>query len=143
MRAPVVVKAYPVSDHAAGVLYGLEAMSMRALFVERADHAFNHAILLRAVRCDELLTQPVASHQRGVAARREDQPVVGSQQERHRHAAQRPEAGNQGMLQRAAGGASLAASRQVPGKQLACMAVNHQRQRCPAIPTRPNAAKVR
>ena len=87
MRAPVVVKASPFTDDAAGVLDGLEAMPMRALFFQCADHAFDHAVLLRAMRRDELLAQAVASHQRGVATRREDQPVVGSQQERRRHAA--------------------------------------------------------
>lgn len=43
----MVVKAYPVPYNAAGVLDGLEAMPMRALLFERADHAFNHAVLLR------------------------------------------------------------------------------------------------
>lgn len=37
-------------------------------------------ILLPSVRRDELLAQSVASNQRGIPARREDQPVVGSQQ---------------------------------------------------------------
>ena len=76
MRASVIVKTYPVAYNAAGVLDILEAMPMRALFFERTDHALNHAVLLRAVRRDELLAQPVASRQRGVAARREDQSVV-------------------------------------------------------------------
>ena len=74
------------SRYAAGVLDILEAMPMRALFFEGTDDALNHAVLLRAMRRDELLAQPVASRQRGVAARREDQSVVRSQQERHRHA---------------------------------------------------------
>lgn len=69
-------KAYPVPYDAAGVVDGLEAMPMCALFFQRADHAFDHAVLLRAMRRDEILAQPVASHQRGIAARRADQPVV-------------------------------------------------------------------
>lgn len=76
--------------------------AMHALFFHRADHAFDHPVLLRAVRRDELLAQPIVSHQRGVAARGEDQPVIGSQQERRRHASQSPEAGDQGMSQCAA-----------------------------------------
>ena len=92
-------KTYPVAYNAAGVLDILEAMPMRALFFERTDDTLNHAVLLRAVRRDELLAQPVASRQRGVAARREDQSVVRSQQERRRHAPQCSETGDQGVFQ--------------------------------------------
>lgn len=91
-----------VSNHindAAGVLDSLEAMPMRTLFFQCADHTFDHAILLRTVRRDELLEQPVASDQRGVAPRGEHQSVVESQHKRHSHSAQRPEARNQGVLQ--------------------------------------------
>jgi len=56
----VVVKAYPVADNAAGVLDGLEAMPMRTLLFQRADHAFDHPVPLRAVRGDELLAQSIA-----------------------------------------------------------------------------------
>lgn len=87
MRASVVVKAYPVADHAAGVLDGLKATAVRALFFQRTDHTFDHAVLLRVVRRDDLLAQPVAAHQRDITARRKDQSVVQSQQERRRHMA--------------------------------------------------------
>lgn len=69
MRASAVVKAYPVADLAAGVLDRLEAVPMHALFLERVDHPFDHAVLLRAVRRDDLLAQAVAAHEGGVAAR--------------------------------------------------------------------------
>ncbi len=59
MPAPVVVKAYPVPYDTAGMLDGLEAAPMRALFFQRADHTLDHAVLLWAVRRDELLAQPV------------------------------------------------------------------------------------
>jgi len=55
VRASVIVKLNPVTDHAAGVLQGLEAMSMRALLLERSNDSLDHAILLRAMRRDELL----------------------------------------------------------------------------------------
>ncbi|KAK82470.1 hypothetical protein L503_0293 [Bordetella holmesii CDC-H809-BH] len=70
--AAVVVKAYPAPDNTAGMLDGLEAMPMCALFLQRADHTFDHSVLRRAVRRDEFLAQPVASHQGGVATRREE-----------------------------------------------------------------------
>ncbi|MOA01672.1 hypothetical protein D3C78_1210930 [compost metagenome] len=47
------------------------------------------------------------------------------------------------MFQCASCGAGLAAARQMPAQQLPGMAVNHQRQRRPAIPTRPDAAQIR
>ena len=61
MRAAVVVEADPVTDDAGRVLDALEAMAMNALLLERADHPLDHAVLLRAVRGDELLLEPVAA----------------------------------------------------------------------------------
>ena len=57
MRAAVVVEADPVADDAGCVLDAVEAMSMNALLLERPDHPLDHPVLLRAVRCDELLLQ--------------------------------------------------------------------------------------
>lgn len=48
------------------MLQCLEAIALSALFLERANDTLDHAVLLRAVRRDELLAQPVASHQGGV-----------------------------------------------------------------------------
>ena len=63
MRAPVVVKQDPIADHSAGVLQSFEAVPMCALLLDRPDDALNHAVLLRAVRRNELLTQAVTLHQ--------------------------------------------------------------------------------
>ena len=100
MRAPVVVEVNPVPDEATGVLQGLEAMPMHVLLLERADHALDQAVLLRAVGRDELLAQPVAPDQGREAAAGEDQPIVRTQQEWLWHSAQRAEARDQGLLQR-------------------------------------------
>lgn len=61
MRAAVVVEANPVTDDACGVLDAFEAMPVSALLFQRPDHALDHAILLRAVRGDELLLQAIAA----------------------------------------------------------------------------------
>lgn len=45
MRSPIVVKADPVADHAAGVLQCLEAMSVHALVFEGSYHAFHQAVI--------------------------------------------------------------------------------------------------
>lgn len=64
----VIEEADPVANDTAGVLYAFEAVSVCALFFQRSDDAFYHAVLLWAVRCDELLFQTVVSNQRGEVA---------------------------------------------------------------------------
>lgn len=58
---------------------------MHALLLELSDHAFDYAILLRAVRGDEFLAQPATSDQRRVMATGEHQSIIGAQQERLWH----------------------------------------------------------
>ncbi len=82
MRPPGVVKTDPLSDDTRGVLLGFEAMTMHALLFQRSDNAFDHAVLLRAVRRDELLAKTVAAHDPRVGPRGEDQAVIRPQQER-------------------------------------------------------------
>lgn len=98
MRSPAVVEVDPVANYAACVLQRLESMTVDALLLERPDYELHHAVLLRTVRGDEFLSQAVATHQARVVAAREDQAVIRSQQERLRHAAQRAESADQGLL---------------------------------------------
>ena len=56
MKAAGVVEAYPAADDTARVLQGLKAMTMRALLLECTDDPLDHAVLLRAMRRDEVLT---------------------------------------------------------------------------------------
>jgi hypothetical protein len=56
---PVVVEPNPVSNDSAGVLQGLEPVTMHALVFERADDPLHHAVLLWAVGGDELLLQTI------------------------------------------------------------------------------------
>lgn len=69
----MVVKLNPVADHAAGVLQSLETMPVRALFLQSVDYPLHYAILLRAVRCYELLLETIATHQSREGAAGEDQ----------------------------------------------------------------------
>jgi hypothetical protein len=57
----MVVEADPVTDSPRRVLDAVEALAVNALFLQRPDHTLNHAVLLRAVRCYELLLQAVGS----------------------------------------------------------------------------------
>ncbi len=65
MRPAVVIEADPVANDATGVLQCFEATPMGTLLLQGPDDAFDHAILLRAMRRDELLLQPVTADQRG------------------------------------------------------------------------------
>jgi len=71
----MVVELNPVSDCPASVLQDFEAMPVHALLLERADHALDHAVLLRAVLRDELLAQAITAHQGRVVAARKTRPL--------------------------------------------------------------------
>ncbi len=76
MRALLVVEGDPVSNHPQSVNLALKALSMRALLLQGPYNAFEHPVLLWAVRGDELLLQAVAVYQSGVVATGEDQAIV-------------------------------------------------------------------
>ena len=59
MGPTVVVEADPLCDDTRGVLLGFEAVTMNTLLFQRPDNPFDHAVLLRAVRGDELLSKPM------------------------------------------------------------------------------------
>ena len=99
MWALLVVEGDPASNHPQGVGLALKAMPMHALLLQGPYHAFDHAILLWAVRGDELLLQAIAAYQSGVVAAGEDQAVVGAKQEGLPHSPQRAVARDQGLLQ--------------------------------------------
>lgn len=90
----MVVKLNPVGNHPTGVLQRLESMPMHALLFKHTDHQFDHAVLLWAMRRDELLPQAIAANQRRVISARKNEPVIASQQERLRNPPQRAEADN-------------------------------------------------
>ena len=52
MRASVVVEANPIANNAAGVLQGLESVTVSALVFEGSDNPLDHPILFRAVGRD-------------------------------------------------------------------------------------------
>lgn len=96
----MVVDLNPVGDRTASLLHGLEALAMCALLFAGANHTLSHAVMLRAVRRDELLAQTAATYQGRVSAAGKDGPIVTSRQEWLRYPPKRAEAGDQRMLQR-------------------------------------------
>ena len=139
----VVVEADPVADGVCRMLDAVETLSVDALFLQCSDDAFNHAVLLGAVRCDELLLQPIAADKRRVSPTGEDEAIVGPQKELAIHLAQGTEPADQRMLQCAGSSRGLAGSRQMPAQKLAGMTVNHQGQRGPVAAPGPDATHIR
>jgi len=72
----VIVEVDPVSDCSCCVLKTFEAMAMNTLLLEGPDDAFDHSILLRAMRCDELLFEAIASNKPLVVSARKNQSIV-------------------------------------------------------------------
>ena len=79
MRAILVVEADPAADSACGVRYAIEALATDALPCQGPDHTLDQAVLLRAVRRDELLPQAVAFHQGRVFSTLEAQAIARRQ----------------------------------------------------------------
>ena len=79
VRALVVVELDPVADCAGRVSHTFETLSMDTLLFQRPDQALHHAVLLRTMGRDELLTKTVAFDQGRVFPRREDEAVTPSE----------------------------------------------------------------
>jgi hypothetical protein len=86
------------------MLKALEAMTVDALLLQRADDAFDHPVLLRTMGRDELLLQSIAPDQAGVVATCKNQTVVGPEEEGVLNPAQTAVTGNQGLLESGTGG---------------------------------------
>lgn len=71
-----MVKADPVADSACGVWYAIEALEIDALPFQGPDHTIDQAVLLQAMRRDELLPQGVAFHRGRVFSTLEAQAIA-------------------------------------------------------------------
>ncbi len=89
---------------------------MHAMSFERPDEALDHAVLLQALRRDELLFQPVATDDGGEVVAGEDESIVRAQQELLLDAAHGAKPGGQHLLQGGTGGRGFAGFRQVRPK---------------------------
>ena len=111
MRPQVIVKGNPVTQNSAGMLDRFKAVTMHALFLDGSDQSFDHAVLLRAMRGNELLLQSVALYECSVTAGCEDQPIIGSKQKRCFDFAQRAVPADECLLQCGFGGSGTARAR--------------------------------
>nr|WP_291054382.1 hypothetical protein [Hyphomonas sp.] len=108
MWLSVVVEADPVSDDARGVLEVFETVPVDMLVLQGTDDAPDHAVLLWAVRGDELLAKSIDSDELGEGPAGKNQPVVTPEEERLADSAEGPEPGDKRLLTCAAGGRCLA-----------------------------------
>ncbi len=116
---------------------------MHALLFKPSHDAFDHAVLLGAVRRDALPAKTVTAREARVSPRREDQPGVRPQQARRRNSFERPEPRDQRLLERSHRRHCSAASRELPAEQLSRVTVNHEGEGLPSITGRPDAAQIR
>jgi len=114
MGPTVVVEADPLCDDARGVLWGFKAMTMHALLFQSPDDALDHAVLLRALRRDELLPKTITAHKARVGSRGGDQAVIRPQPERRRDTSERSEPRDQRLLERGHRRCRSTASRELP-----------------------------
>jgi len=142
MRATGVIKLDPVSEDTARMLEGFKAMPMHALLFDRANDALDQAVLFWCIRLDKLLLQAVATHERGVVPAAEDEAIVRPEQKRRGDTPERAESGDEGLFQRIPCGGRFPASREMPAQQFARVAIDHQRERRPAIPPCPDATEI-
>lgn len=143
MRTTVIVKTDPVADDTCGVLDALEAVTVGALFFEGTDDPLDHAILLWAMRGDELLFQTIATNQSREVPACKNQAVVRAKKEFVLDAAKGAKPADQSVFQSRAGGGCFAGSGDVPAQKLSRVAIDDQGQRCPTVFSGPNAGQVR
>src|SRR5262249_53133947 len=77
-----VVLLEPRRDHDEGLVAAGEPVMPEALLFQRAEEALDHPVLLRRVRRDVLLVEPVPAHDAHKDLRAEHEAVVGPQGER-------------------------------------------------------------
>jgi len=79
-----------------------------ALFLQGSKEALDEPVLLRGIRCRELLGKTIGLHRARVVATAENETVVGAQCQRLLNASQRPQPIDQRFLQRGLSGLATA-----------------------------------
>ena len=115
---------------------------MNTLLFQGSDHTLDHPILLRAVRRDELLFEPVASYQGCEASAGENQAIVRPKQEGLLYFPQSSKPSDQGLLKRGYCRLGFARTRPMQSQKFSGVAVDYQRQGYPAVSSRPDTAQI-
>src|SRR5689334_22260913 len=133
MRAPLIVPADPPPHGATGLDEAGEALLPDALFLQTAEEALDHPVLLRRVRRDELLAQPVVATRGPKPPALEDQAVVAADYGCGAIGPQRAEAINAGFLERAFGLLRATPSSRLVAHDLPIVAVDDRGEVSPAV----------
>src|SRR5271163_103436 len=91
VRALGIIPMDPLSNGVARFGEGAEVVLPDAFFLETAKEAFDDAVLLRCIRCDERLSQTVIATGGTKASRLEDKTVVAAYHRRRTSGTQRAE----------------------------------------------------
>lgn len=135
MRSPLVVPLNPLADRRLGFSKAVKAMLPHAFLFETTKESFDDPVLLRSVRSDELLRQPVILTSRPEPAALKDQSVVASDHRSFTYRSQGAEASDASLLDGSLGFFGMPAQGELPAQQLPIVTVDHPNQVGPAIPT--------
>lgn len=117
-------------------------MAMDALLLECADNTFDHSILLRTVWRDELLFEAITSDETGVIAARQDEAIIGSQQEGVLNLTERSVTSNESLFKCCPCGRGFAGSGELPTQEFPRMAIDDESEPQPAIASAPDTAQI-
>src|SRR5512146_1145225 len=132
MRPLLVVPLEPVANDPPRLLKCLERVLPDTLFFQTPKEPLDDPILLRRVRCNELLLQPIIPARLPKASTLEDQAVVAAE-DRSPHGAQRAKPRETRRFHRPFGLLRPAAQRQLIADDLPNMTIDHGREMRPAV----------
>jgi len=98
VRPPGVVPVDPLHQFRSSLGKAAEVVLPRALLLQASKETLHEPVLLRRVRSDEFLLEPVVAARRSEATTLEDEPVVAAEQRCRPLRSQRSEASDAGFL---------------------------------------------
>lgn len=132
VRPAVIVPADPVGYGASRLREAGKLMLPDTLFLETAKEPFDEPVLLRRVRRDELLGQPIVPTGLPELPTLKDQAIVTAQ-DRRREGPHGPEASEAGGVGGACCLLRLSPQGKLVADQLPIMAIDHRGQMAPAV----------
>ena len=143
MRPLDVVVPDPRADHLSGMAQALEVVQPDSLLLEAPDEPPYQPVLLRRVRGDELLLQPIGPHRGRVVLGAENKRIVRTQGKRMTNPPKHPEPMDQRLLQRRLGRLGIPRPGQSPARHLPRAAVEDDSERAPPVPPAPDIGQIR
>ena len=133
MRPFGVVPFDPASNGGTGFAEAGEVMLPDTLFFEAAKKAFDETVLLGCIRRNEFLAQTIIAAGGTKTPALKDQSIIRAHHRRWAGRAQRPEARQAGLLERAFGFLGAATQGEFKAIYFAVVAINHCGQMTPTI----------